>query len=329
MNAAYITQTGEPDVIQYGEVPTPSPQDSEVLIKVGAVSVNPIDTYVRSGAVRKELPFPYVVGADFAGEVVAVGPAARQLTVGQRVWGCNWHEPPEQGTFSEFVCTDENWVYPLEPNVAFEQGAALALVGITAHLGLVREAELTGGETVFVNGGAGSVGSAVIQMAKALGARVITTAGSPSKADLCRSLGADIAIEYRRECLDAALQHARDGVDVWFDVTRTPDLELAVKSLSPRGRLVVISGRDASSPFPVGPFYVKCCRMSGFQMTLASAEDRAAAASDMNQWMAEGRLQANIGRVLPLSQAAESHRLQEEMTVAGTSEITGKIVLQT
>ena len=93
MKAAYITRTGAPDVIQYGDVPTPEPRHAEVLIRVGAVSVNPIDTYVRSGAVRKELPKPYIVGADFAGEIIGTGPDASRFETGQRVWGCNWHEP--------------------------------------------------------------------------------------------------------------------------------------------------------------------------------------------------------------------------------------------
>lgn len=329
MKAAFFTQTGPTGVLQYGDLPEPEPQGTQVMIRVRAAAVNPIDTYVRSGAVKKELPSPYIVGADFAGDVVAIGSEVMGLKVGQRVWGCNWHDPPEQGTCARLLCTDQKWVYPLDDNVSFQTAAALALVGITAHLGLVREAGLCSGETVFVNGGSGSVGSAVVQMAKTIGATVITTAGSESKAGCCREFGADAVIEYRRESLKKALQHhAARGVDIWFDVTRSPDLRLAVNSLAQNGRLVVISGREASSAFPVGPFYVKCCRMSGFQLTLTSPDDRRTAAVDINRWMSDGRLKANIAHVLPLSRIADAHRLQEEMTVSRDSLSSGKIVLE-
>lgn len=201
MKAAFFTQTGPTDVLPYDDLPEPKPVGTQVLIRVRASAVNPIDTYVRSGAVSKELPSPYIVGADFPGDVVGIGSEVTGLEVGYHVCGCNWQEPPEQGTCAELLCTDQKWVYLLDDNVSFQSAAALALVGITAHLGLFREAGLRGGETVFVNGGSGSVGSAVVQMAKAIGATVITTASSESKAERCRAFGGDVVIEYRRESL--------------------------------------------------------------------------------------------------------------------------------
>src|SRR5438067_9146197 len=191
MKAAYIRQTGPPENILFGELPTPKPGPSQCLVKVGAVAVNPVDTYIRGGFVQMPLPFPFIVGCDLAGTVVEVGPAVTQFQPGDRVWGSNQGLLGRQGTFAEFCAVDECWLYPTPQGVSDEEAAAIALVGITAHLGLVRDAQLQKGETILIQGGSGGVGSIVVQMAKATGARVIATAGSDKKAELCRQLGAD------------------------------------------------------------------------------------------------------------------------------------------
>jgi NADPH2:quinone reductase len=329
MKAAFIKQTGSPEKIIYGDLPTPKPEGKEVLIRVEAVSVNPIDTYVRGGLVKVPLPDPYVIGADLSGTIEEIGPEVSRFKTGDRVWGCVWSTPVQQGSFSEYVLTGEEWLYPLSDAVSHEDAASLALVGITAHLGLVREANLQPGETLFVNGGSGGVGSVVVQMARALGANVIATVGSSDKANRCRQVGASVAIDYKSENVASTLKdQCPAGVQVWFETTRAPDLELAVKSLAPGGRIILIAGRETKTLFPVGPFYVKCCRMSGFQMTLATPEERRVCAKDMNRWMAEGLLQSQIDRVLPLSEAREAHRLQEESTIENKGTLSGKIVLK-
>src|SRR5260370_28242590 len=159
MKAAYIESTGAPDVIRYGDLPDPTPKDGEVLVRVKAVAVNPIDTYIRSGVVAMKLPRPFVIGCDLAGVVEAVGPAVSRFKVGDRVWGSNQGLLGRQGTFAELAAVAEDRLYPIPEGVADTQAAAVALVGITAHLGLFRCATLQPGETVFVNGGTGGVGS--------------------------------------------------------------------------------------------------------------------------------------------------------------------------
>ena len=168
MKAAYIDATGSPDQIIYGDLPTPEPGPGQVLVEVAAVSVNPIDTYIRAGAVAMPLKYPFVVGCDLAGKVVKLGPQTRRYKVGDRVWGTNQGLLGRQGTFAEFAAVDEQWLYPTPTGVSDEAAAATALVGITAHLGLVQYAGLESDEVLFVNGGAGGVGSVVVQMAKAL-----------------------------------------------------------------------------------------------------------------------------------------------------------------
>ncbi|MDH3718821.1 MAG: NADPH:quinone reductase [Planctomycetota bacterium] len=329
MKAAYLEETGPPEVIQYGELPVPQPQAAQVLVKVGAVAVNPIDTYIRGGANYFELPIPFIVGCDLAGTVEAVGPAATRFQVGDRVWGSNQGLLGRQGTFAEFAAVDQAWLYSTPQGVTDEQAAAIALVGITAHLGLFGRANLQTGEVIFVNGGSGGVGSTVIQMAKTVGAKVITTAGSDAKVAACRELGADHAINYKTaDVAEAVKQAAPEGVDVYWETVRQPDLQRAVEMLAPGGRLILMAGRDAEPKFPVGPFYVKGCSMYGFVMFAANADTQRAAANDINRWLAEGSLHPQIDRVLPLAETAAAHRLQEQNTVGQAGTLAGKIVLK-
>src|SRR5947209_6762166 len=199
MKAAFIETTGGPEVIRYGDLPRPEPGQGEILVRVGAAALNPIDLYIRAGTVAMPLPRPFIPGTDLAGTVEASGPGAVRYRPGDRVWGSNQGLLGRQGSSAEYACVHEDWLYPTPPEVSDVEAAAVALVGITAHLDLFRYARLQPGETVFVNGGTGGVGSMVVQMARAVGARVITTVGSTEKAALCRSWGADCVLNYRSE----------------------------------------------------------------------------------------------------------------------------------
>jgi len=329
MKAAYINQTGPPEVIIYGDLPTAKPGPAQCLIKVAAVDVNPIDIYIRSGMIAAKLSFPYILGRDLAGTVVEAGPEVKKFKPGDRVWVTGQGVAERQGTFSEFVAVDERWVHPTPGNVRDEDIVGVSLVGVTAHLGLVRHAKLKPGEVLFVNGGSGGVGSSVVQMGKILGARVITTAGSAEKVAACRQLGADVAVNYKTDDVEAAIKvFAGDGVHVWWETLREPNFERSIPLLAMRGRIVVMAGREARPPFPVGPFYVKDCSLHGFAMFNATAEEQEAAANAINRWMAEGKVKARIDRILPLSKAAQAHRLQEESTIQKSGALSGKIVLR-
>ncbi|MBM4010526.1 MAG: NADPH:quinone reductase [Planctomycetes bacterium] len=329
MRAAFINRTGPPEVIVVGDLPDPVPGPREVLVRVRASAVNPIDTSIRSGAVAMPLPTPFVVGCDLAGEVVAVGDGVAALRPGMRVWGSNQGLLGRQGTCAELAAVDERWLYPTPAGISDVDAAAAALVSITAHLGLVREAEVRPGETVFVNGGSGGVGSAVVQIAKALGARVIATAGTPAKRDAVARFGADVVLDYRdRDLADQVRAAAPTGVDVFWETQREPDFDRAVSMLADRGRIVVMAGRDARPPFPVGPFYVKGCRLLGFVMFKADAATQAAAAADINRWLQSGRLRVPVDRLLPLARTAEAHAVQEAATIARSTALAGKLVIE-
>lgn len=329
MKAAYINQTGPPEVITYGELPSPKATASQCLIKVSAVDVNPIDTYIRSGMIPAKLSFPYIIGRDLAGTVLECGAEVKRFKPGDRVWVTGQGVGERPGTFSECAAVDERWVHPTPGNVKDEEIVAISLVGITAHIGLVARAKIKPDEILFVNGGSGGVGSSVVQMAKILGARVIATAGTPEKVQACRGLGADLALNYKTEDVDAAIKNfGPSGLNVWWETLREPNFERTIPVLAMGGRMILMAGRDAKPQFPVGPFYTKDCSLHGFAMFNASAEEQENAASDINRWMSEGKLKARIDRILPLSKAAEAHRLQEQNTVHKSGELAGKIVLK-
>jgi len=328
MKAAYFRATGSPDVIEFGDLPEPLCGDDQAIVRVRAVSVNPIDTYIRNGANYWPLPDPYIPGCDFAGEIAALGRNVKNLSVGQRVWGSNQGLMGRQGTFSEFSAIDSKWIHHSPDCADDTEMAAIALVGITAHLGLFQHAKLRHGETIFVRGGTGGVGSMVVQMAKAIGAKVITTARNEIKLAKCLELGADHVINTQKcDVADGIQNAAPGGVDVFWETLREPDFDLAVVAMRENGRLILMAGRDARPPFPVGPFYVKGCSLHGFAMFKAPDDQQQVCASDIQHWITSNLIKAQIDRILPLSETAQAHRLQEANTIEKQNVLSGKIVL--
>ncbi|MCX7871792.1 MAG: NADPH:quinone reductase [Verrucomicrobiae bacterium] len=329
MKAAFIRRTGPPEVIEYGELAVVKPKGNQVLVKVRAVSLNPIDTYIRAGMAPMNIPIPYIIGCDLAGVVEEVGPGVKNFKKGDRVWGSNQGLLGRQGTFAEYATVGEEWLYSIPDNVDFEDAAAVALVGITAHLGLFRDAQIKAGDSIFVNGGSGAVGSVAVQMAKIVGATVLASAGSEEKLGICKKLGADFVFNYKTQDLTKEIKNVLPGgVNIWWETSREPDFDKIVPSLSPRGRIILMAGREARPQFPVGPFYVKDCRMFGFAMFNAPPHEQSVCAVDINRWLAEKKLKPLIDRILPLSEAVQAHRLQEENTLGKKGILKGKIVLK-
>ncbi|MCA9237784.1 MAG: NADPH:quinone reductase [Planctomycetales bacterium] len=332
MRAAYINQPGPVENIIVGELPDPQPGPGQALVRVTYAAVNPIDTYVRSGAVAMELPVPFVVGCDLAGVVEAVGPGVTDLAPGTRVWCSNQGLLGRQGTFAELCAIDRQWLYPIPTGVSDEQAAATALVGITAALGLFEEANLQPGERLVVHGGGGAVGSAVVQMAAAHGAPVLAVCGGPEKCAACQELGAAATVDYRHEDANHVAASisawAPAGVDVWWETSREPQLELAVGALARRGRMIVMAGRDARPVLPIGPFYSKSCRLLGFVMFQADAETQARAAAKVNELLAAGTLHTPIAKIAALDETAALHDLQHNSTVLGKHSIRGKLLVK-
>jgi NADPH2:quinone reductase len=329
MQAAYINKPGLCNEIIVGEMPTPQPMQDEYLIRIKAIALNPIDMYIRAGTIAMPLPKQFISGCDFAGVVESVGENCSRFKEGDRVWGSNQGLLGRQGTSAEFAAIKEDWLYPSPEGVDDQQLAATSLVGITAHLGLFRNVNLKAGETIFVNGGTGGVGSMVVQMAKAIGAKVITTVSSSAKEELCRSWGADKVINYKTDDIPKEVKDytSNQGVNVWFETQREPDFFKIVDLMTARGRIIIMAGRTAQPLFPVGPFYVKGLTLTGFAMFNATPDEQRRCANDINAWLASGKLRSHIGAAFPLSKAAEAHKILEENTLKGAGTLSGKVIL--
>lgn len=328
MRAAFIQATGPLENIQVGDLPKPSPGQGEVLVKVAVSALNPVDLYLRSGLIAMVQSFPYVIGCDLAGTVAEVGPGANRFKVGDRVWGSNQGLLGRQGTASEFAAIHEDWLYPTPDGVADDQAAGMALTGITAHIGLFQYGSLKSGETVYVPGGTGGVGSMVVQMAKAAGARVATSVGSTEKMVMARSLGADLVLNYKTDDVPAKLREfSNEGYDVWYETQREPNLEVSVPLLRRRGRMILMAGRAAKPPLPLGAFYPRNCAIFGFAMFNGTPAEQRRCADDMNRWLSSGDLKVLIGKSFPLDRAQDAERFLEENTLGGAGALHGKVVI--
>ncbi|MFV1994540.1 MAG: zinc-binding dehydrogenase, partial [Verrucomicrobiales bacterium] len=159
-------------------------------------------------------------------------------------------------------------------------------------------------------------------------ARVACCCGSDEKCAQARELGADLAIDYKSEDIGARLREfAPGGIDVFWETRRQPELEFAIESLAERGRLVLMAGRDAVVPFPVGPFYFKQCSVVGFVMFQCTPDEQRTCADDLNRWLDQGAIRPRIDRIIPLAEAAAAHQVQEDNTIDGAGTLAGKIVL--
>jgi NADPH:quinone reductase len=329
MKAAYIERVGPPENIVFGDLPKPAPGPSQALVKVAAVAVDPIDTYIRRGSYSTAMNFPFIIGRDMVGIVESVGDGVHQFSPGDRVWSNNQGYHGRQGTFADYLAIDQKFLYPLPDGVDKQKAVAVLHSAATALIGLTREARLRSGESVFVNGGAGNVGSAVLQWATNLGARVIVTAGSDDDLDYCRALGAERAVNHKTgDVAKAISEFAPNGIDVYWDTTSKPDFERAIPLMAPRGRVIVMAGSAAHPSFPVGAFYTKDCSMHGFAISNATVKELEDCAKVINECLVTGKLSARIDRVMPLAEAGRAHQLVEE-SLHGQVKLSGKIVLTT
>ncbi|UQW99955.1 NADPH:quinone reductase [Streptomyces sp. RerS4] len=322
MRAAYIDELGPPDVIRHGELPPPVPGDDEVLVDVEVTAVNHVDTFVRSGAWRTPVPFPFVIGRDLVGTVVAAGPGAPGFAPGDRVWCNSLGHAGRQGAAAERVAVPVDRLYHLPAGVDAVDAVALAHPAATAHLALFTHGRVRSGETVLVLGAAGNVGSAAVVMAARAGARVIAVA-SGRDAAYVRSLGASHAVDYRADDVPALIREvAPDGVDLHIDTSGRNDLETAVDLLASRGRIVILAGLRTRPVLPAGALYLQDRSVHGFAISHARASELADAAANINRLLAEGVLKPHATEVLPLSEAGTAHRRLD------AGEVRGKLVLR-
>ncbi|GAA0930077.1 NADPH:quinone reductase [Nonomuraea longicatena] len=312
MRAAYIEQFGPPEVITYGELAEPRPGPNDVLVDVAVTAVNHVDTFVRSGAWRTPLAFPFVIGRDLAGTVAEAGPGAAGFAPGERVWCNSLGHAGRQGAAAERAVVPAERLYRLPDGVDPEDAVAVAHPAATAYLALFTHGRVRPGDTVVVEGGAGNVGSALVVMAAEAGARVVATARA-GDAELCRALGAAEVVDHRDpQAAKRLREHCPAGADLYLDTSGRNDLEGAVDLLAKRGRIVLLAGMRTRPVLPVGPLYLKDCSIAGFAISQATTAELAEAAATINRLLAAGRLRPRVLSRLPLSDAARAHRMVEE-----------------
>ncbi|HLI38945.1 MAG TPA: NADPH:quinone reductase [Streptosporangiaceae bacterium] len=320
MTGAYITECGPPENIRIGKFEIPVPGATEVLVRSEAMAVNHVDTFIRSGAYRTNLPFPFIIGRDLVGTVERAGERVAGFTPGDRVWCNSLGYDGRQGSFAEYAVIAADRLYHLPGGVSPAEAAAVLHTAATAHIGLFREARIRFGETIVVFGAAGGVGSAVVQLAAATGARVIAVARA-GQADWCRACGAEQALDAGDPALTKVIADlVPDGVAVLWDTTGTHDLTSTLPLLARGGRIIAMAGLSATPVLPAGQLYTRDASIRGFVITNASTADLASAARTVNHGLATGILKPRIAERLPLTDAANAHRHQE-------SGVRGRIVV--
>ena len=261
MRAQVIREFGVPDVFEWLEKPTPEPGIGQVLLKVHAVSVNPVDIKIRNGDAPLGPPMPATLGCDVAGVVEAVGPGGGRFRVGDQVFGCVGGVGAHPGTYATHVVADARLLALMPEGASFREAAALPLVTITAAEGLDDKARVQPGQHVLVFGGTGGVGHVAVQWAAARGAVVHTTASSQSKAEIARGLGAAEVHDHRAVEAEAwaALAPGGKGYDVVFDTVGGANLDVAFQAARLNG--VVIS-TSTVGPSDLTPVHLKSLTLS-------------------------------------------------------------------
>ena len=241
MKAQIIGAFGEADVFEPSELPDPVAGPGQVLVKIHAASVNPVDYKLRSAGPAIAPDLPAVLGCDIAGEVMAVGDGVSGFSPGDAVFGCAGGVKGMPGAYAELMAADARLLAPKPANLDMRQAAALPLVTITAWEGLER-AGLRNGQTCLIHGGTGGVGHVAVQLAKARGARVFATVSSDKKAAIARELGADETINYREEKVEDYVARLTDGAgfDVVVDTTGGSDLVTSFEAAKLNGQVVTI-----------------------------------------------------------------------------------------
>ena len=310
------------DALNWKELPTPSPKAGEVLLEIKAASLNFPDTLIVQNKYQIKPPLPFVPGSEYAGVVQAVGEGVTHLKVGQAVACLSG-----TGGFATHTIAPAAMCMPLPNGFPMVDAAAFIMIYATSHHALVDRAQLKAGETVLVLGAAGGVGTSAIQIAKAMGARVIAAASTDEKCALCKKIGADETINYATTNLRDALKELTGGKgpDVIYDPVGGDLAEPALRSIAWRGRYRVVG--FAAGPIPALPFNLALLKGASivgvFWGEFAKREPKANAAMMMElaQWYGTGKIKPVIDRTMPMAE------LKAAFAHMGSRAVMGKLVM--
>jgi NADPH2:quinone reductase len=322
MRSMLVDRFGTPETLRGAEVPEPMPQPDEVLVTVHAAPVNYVDLLTIGGTYQFLPALPFIPGKGPAGVVTKLGPEATELRVGDRVLAMT-----EQGGYAEMVTVRANQCYPLPPEMSFAEAASLSLVYDTAWFALRERARFEPGETVLVLGASGGVGQAAVQLAHAMGARVLAGISRPEREAAVRAAGAD-------EVIDLSAENLRDGLraqvyavtegrgaDVILDPLGGPTFEAAVRALAWRGRLVVIGFAGGAIPsIKMNYLLLKNIEISGLQISdyrKRRTEQVAACFAEIFRLYEQGKIRPAEPTLFSLARAGEALAALRDRQIAG------------
>ena len=318
MKAIRVHQFGGAEVLKLEELPDPQPGPGQVVIRVGAAGVNPVEAYVRTGTYASKPSLPYTPGTDAAGVVTSVGSDVKRVKAGDRVYTTG----SKTGTYAEQTLCDEASVHPLPGHVSFEQGAAIGVPYGTAYRALFIRARAKPAETILVHGASGGVGTAAVQLAHAIGVTVIGTAGSDAGMKLVREQGAQHALNHSVDGYLDELMKLTDGrgVDAILEMLANKNLAKDLTVLAKKGRVAVIGNRGTIEINPRDAM-AREADIRGVTLMNTSPEEYRLIHAALGAGLENGSLKPVIGERIPLAEAARAHE-----TIMGSGTL-GKIVL--
>ena len=304
MKAIRVHKFGGPEVMALEQMPDPQPGHNQILIRVRAIGVNPVETYLRSGS-NPALPLPCTPGTDAAGEVLAAGDSVRGLPVGARVYTSD----TLTGAYADLTLCEASDVHPLPEKISFTQGAAVNIPCATAWRALFQRARAVPGETVLIHGGSGGVGTAAIQLARAAGLTVIATAGTPDGGRLAGRLGAHFVLDHHTPDYLEEVATLTDGhgADIILEMLANANLAKDLSVLAINGRVIVIGSRGKIEIDPRETMK-RDAEIRGMLLFNVSEKEKHAIHSALGAALENGVLKPVIASELPLSQAPRAHQ---------------------
>ncbi len=324
MKAILMTAAGKPDVLQLQEVTQPIPTSKEILVRILAAGVNPIDTKLRQRGTFYPEQMPAILGCDGAGIVEAIGSDVQKFHVGDEVYFCYGGLGSHPGNYAEYTIVDERFVAFKPKSVSFTQAAAAPLVLITAWESLYERGRLEPGEKVLIHAGAGGVGHVAIQLAKLKGAEVATTVSSPQKANFVTKLGADKVIFYQEtDFVTATLDWTNgEGVDLVFETIGGDTLEKSFPAVRVYGDIVTILEPKANTAWKVARnrnlrLSLELMLTPMLSGNLEALIHHGEILQQCANWIDAGKLKIEVSQTFPLAQAAKAHAIIESGSVQG------------
>jgi NADPH:quinone reductase len=318
MKAIVVHEFGGPEVLKLEEVPTPKPAAGQVLVRIHGAGVNPYDTYMRAGTYAVKPPLPYTPGSDGAGVIAAVGDGVKKVKPGDRVYTAK----TLTGAYAEYALALEEQVHALQEKISFGQGAGVWVPYGTAYYALHHSAPARASESVLVHGASGGVGTAAVQMARAMGLTVLGTAGTQKGVDLVRREGAHQVFDHSKTGYQEEIMKATGGrgVDVILEMLANVNLAGDLKLLATNGRVIVIGNRGEITINP-RDLMVRRASARGFTLWAITPEEEKEIHAGLIAGLENGTLRPVVGKELPLAEAARAHK---EILEPGAA---GKIVL--